>query len=104
MPRKGSAVQAPPSHKEIKVPSEVLQRYVGSYQLRPNVELVVTLGDGQLGVQLTGQQRLPVFPEAEDKFFLKVVEAQLEFVRDAGGAVTSVILHQNGMDQTFTKE
>jgi CubicO group peptidase (beta-lactamase class C family) len=104
MTRKSSTVEAPPAHQEIEVPTEVLQRYVGRYQMGPNVEIVITLENGQLGVQLTGQPRFPIFPEAENKFFLKVVEAQLEFVRDAGGAATSVILHQNGTDQTAPKE
>jgi CubicO group peptidase (beta-lactamase class C family) len=104
MTRKSSTVESPPAHKEIEVSTEALQRYVGSYQLAPHIEIMVTLVDGQLGAQLTGQQRFPIFPEAENKFFFKVVEAQLEFVRDASGAVTSVILHQNGTDQKATRE
>jgi hypothetical protein len=104
MTRKSSTVEVPPGHKEIKVQTELLQRYVGSYQLGPHIEIVVTLEDGQLGAQLTGQQRFPIFPESENKFFFKVVEAQLEFVRDSNGSVKSVILHQNGIDQTAVKE
>jgi CubicO group peptidase (beta-lactamase class C family) len=104
MTRKSSTVEAPAAHKEINVPTEALQSYVGSYQLGPQVEIFVTLDDGQLKAQLTGQQKFPIFPEAENKFFFKVVEAQLEFVRGAGGVVTAVILHQNGVDQTAQKE
>jgi hypothetical protein len=33
-----------------------------------------------------------------------VVDAQLEFVLGDGGAVKSVILHQNGMDQEAPRE
>ena len=32
----------------------------------------------------------------EDRFFLKVVDAQVEFTRDASGKVTGAILHQGG--------
>jgi Tfp pilus assembly protein PilF len=32
-------------------------------------------------------------------FFLKVVDAQIEFVKDASGAVTALVLHQGGRDQ-----
>jgi hypothetical protein len=48
---------------------------------------------------LGGQATFPIFPESETMFFLKVVDAQIEFVKDAGGAVTALILHQGGRDQ-----
>ena len=104
MTRKSSTVSALPGHKEIQVTPEALQRYVGTYHLGKHADLVISLDGAQLAVQLTGQQRFPVYPEAEDKFFLKVVDAQLEFVRDTGGAVKSVILHQNGTDQNAPRE
>ena len=59
----------------------------------------MTLDGEQMMTQLSGQPKLPVFAEADGKFFLKVVDAQLEFVKDANGKVTDVILHQNGRDQ-----
>jgi len=104
MARKSSTVELSPDHKEITVSKEILKRYVGAYRLSPNIDILVTLDDARLGAQLTGQQRFPVYPEAENKFFLKVVDAQLEFVLGDGGAVKSVILHQNGMDQEAPRE
>ena len=104
MTRKSSTVEAPKGHTEVKVAPEILKGYVGTYQLNKHADLIVSLEGGQLSVQLTGQPRFPVFPEAENKFFLKVVEAQLEFVRGAGGAVNAVILHQNGVDQNAPRE
>jgi hypothetical protein len=104
MTRKSSTVEPPPGHKEITLSKEILKHYVGTYRLSPNIDILVTLDDTQLGVQLTGQQRFPVYPEAENKFFLKVVDAQLEFVPGDGGLAKSVILHQNGMDQNAPRE
>ena len=40
--------------------------------------------------QLTNQRAIPVFAESETKFFLKVVDAQVEFFMDANGTVTQV--------------
>jgi hypothetical protein len=37
---------------------------------------------------------VPIFAESETKFFPKVVDAQIEFVRDSTGAVTHMVLHQ----------
>ena len=36
--------------------------------------------------QATGQSKLEVFPESETKYFLKVVDAQLTFVKDERAA------------------
>lgn len=48
--------------------------------------------------QATGQPEVELFPESETKFFLKVVDAQVDFVRDASGRVTGLVLHQGGLD------
>jgi hypothetical protein len=60
---------------------------------------MITLAGDQLQGQLSGQGKLLLFSEAEGKFFLKVVDAQLEFLKDVDGKITDVILHQNGHDQ-----
>lgn len=89
---------------EVPVDSKVLEQYVGRYELKPGVVFDVKLEGGQLQVQITGQPRFPVFAKAEDKFFYKVVEAQLTFKKDESGKVTSLILHQSGMDQTAKRK
>ena len=57
--------------------------------------MTITLEGDRLMAQLTGQGKLPIFPQSETLFFLKVVDAQLEFAADG----SSVVLHQNGRDQ-----
>jgi CubicO group peptidase (beta-lactamase class C family) len=99
----GDAVQSTADRKEITLPAETLAKYVGTYEFTPEVKLAVRLSGNQLMAQLTGQGQLPIFPESETKFFLKIVDAQLDFVKDASGAVASVILHQNGIDQTAAR-
>ena len=69
----------------------------GKYELSPTFALTVTREGDRLITQATGQGKLEVFPESETKFFLKVVDAQLTFVKE-DGKVTNVILHQNGRD------
>ena len=46
--------------------------------------------------QATGQGKFEIFPETETDFFYKVVDAQITFVKDATGKVTSLVLHQGG--------
>ena len=94
----------PPERKEVNVDPKILASYVGKYEMAPGIEFDVRLEDGQLKVLLTGQPRFPVFPESETKFFYKVVDAQLTFAKDDSGKVTSLILHQGGMDQTAKRK
>jgi Domain of unknown function (DUF3471) len=60
--------------------------------------IVMTVEDGQLMTQATRQPKFPLFAESDTKFFLKVVDAQVEFFRDEKGAVTHLVLHQGGRD------
>ena len=76
-----------------------LSKYVGTYEVAPGVNMVMRLDGDHLTTQLTGQQQFPVFAESETKFFLKVVDAQVEFFMDASGAVTHAVMYQNGRER-----
>jgi len=84
--------------KEVAVDSKILPSYAGEYELKPGFILTVTAEKDQLFVQATGQSKLQVYPSSETDFFLKVVEAQISFVKDGEGKVTQLILHQGGAD------
>jgi D-alanyl-D-alanine-carboxypeptidase/D-alanyl-D-alanine-endopeptidase len=98
----------PPSGEraEVAVPADVLASYAGVYALdaMPAFKLTVTLEGGQLQMQATGQDKFPIFPESQVKFFLKVVDAQVTFVPAASGQAAHLILHQGGANQKATKE
>ena len=53
--------------------------------------------------QATGQGKVEIFPSSPTEFFLKVVDAQITFVKDASGAVTQLVLHQGGRDMPGKK-
>jgi hypothetical protein len=76
--------------------------YVGRYQLTPDIAIDATITNDQLFIQLTGQPAYPIYASAKDTFFLRVVDAQLDFERDASGKVIAAVLHQNG--QTLRAE
>ena len=58
--------------------------------------MLIKLEGDQLSTKLGGQPWIPIYPESETMFFLKVVDAQLEFRKDTKGAVTGVVMHQGG--------
>jgi len=64
----------------------------------------MTLQADRLMTQATGQPKFPLFAESETKFFLKVVDAEVEFFRNEKGDVTHIILHQGGHDLKGTKK
>jgi CubicO group peptidase (beta-lactamase class C family) len=82
--------------KEIQLPAEVLKQYEGEYQFSPSFSITVSMDGKVLKAQATGQPSFELFAEAENKFFLKVVDAQLEFIRNSDGKVTELVLYQNG--------
>lgn len=89
--------------KEIDVDPSTLDDYVGEYSIG-GTPMFITLDDEQLKTQITGQPKFDIFPESENKFFLKVVDAQLEFKRDKQGEVTGAVLYQNGQQIEVPKK
>jgi CubicO group peptidase (beta-lactamase class C family) len=81
-----------------KVDPKIFDGYVGSYRLAPTIVETVTRNGEKLYVQLTGQDKLEMFPRSDREFFLKEVDAQLTFEAGADGKATQLTLHQNGSD------
>jgi CubicO group peptidase (beta-lactamase class C family) len=93
----------PVERVEITVAEPILRAYVGEYQLTPQVSLTITFEDGRLQAQPTGQSKATLFAEAQDLFFLRVIEAQVRFTRASSGEVTGLILDQGGRQQPARK-
>lgn len=72
-----------------------LDEYLGTYAMETSPILTISKEEEQLYVQLTGQDRFPVFYKGVDSFFLKVVDAMIVFERNDQGEVTGLINHQN---------
>jgi CubicO group peptidase (beta-lactamase class C family) len=89
----GEKVEAP---KDVVVPASILETYVGDYQLAPNFILTVTKEGDKMITQATGQGKIEIFAESETKFYPKVMEAKIEFVKDESGKVSKLILNQGG--------
>ncbi len=88
----------PQQREAIEIDPALLEEYVGTYELGPEFSIAVTAEGDQLFIQASGQTRLAAFPESENKFFLREVDAQISFERGEDGAVTGLVLHQNGQD------
>jgi CubicO group peptidase (beta-lactamase class C family) len=82
----------------VAVDPKVLGEYVGTFEVRPGFDLVVTLRDGHLVASPSGQSEEGLIPESPTKFFVQDVGAELEFFPDAQGKVGYVVLHQSVRD------
>lgn len=89
-------MEAARERKEISVDPKILETYTGEYRFAPQFSVKVTTENGRLFIQATGQARVEGFAEKETEFFLKIVDAQITFVKDDSGKVAAMILHQNG--------
>ena len=89
--------KVPGPKKEIKVDTTILKQYAGEYEIMPGFTIAISFKDGGLKAQPTGQGMFDLFAEKENLFFLKVVDAEVEFVKDTKGIVTEMILYQNGV-------
>ena len=88
----------------IKVDRSVLARYVVTYEIAPTFSVTFSLDGDQLMTQATNQPKFPVYPETETKFFLTVVDAEVEFFSDDKGQVSYLVLHQNGHETKGMKK
>jgi len=87
-----------PENEEIEVSTEILEKYAGKYNLAPGFDIVMTVEDGKLMTQATGQDKFQLFAKSETRFFLKVVEAEVEFVANNDDEYDKMILYQNGQE------
>ena len=80
------------------LPAEILDRYVGVYELQPGFKIEITREGTQLKAQATGQPQADLFPQSETKFYLTVIQAQVEFNLNADGVAESLTLFQGGQE------
>lgn len=100
----GGEITLPADRKAVEIAAEDLAQYEGTFALAPTFKIKMFVVDGKLMTQATGQDKAPMFAEGEDRFFLKVVDAQVRFNRDEAGAIDSITLFQNGREIPGAKE
>lgn len=93
-PRTGDAAEppAPP----VAVAAEVLDTYVGEYELAPGFTVVVRRDGTTLRATPTNQPETTLLARSETRFDIQEVTASVEFQRDAEGRVTGLTLYQGG--------
>ena len=86
----------PKLKKEVAVSEEILRKYIGIYEIVPQFKIEITVENGQLIAQATGQPKFRLFAQNEKYFFVKAVEAEVEFVVNDKNEVEKLVLYQGG--------
>jgi hypothetical protein len=85
------------NREEIEITESVLESYEGEYEVSEGQMFYINADDGLLWIQLTGQQGAEAYPFAENKFFFKVVDASIEFIKDENGDIDYLLIFQSGV-------
>lgn len=96
---------ATPPPVAVKTNPQTFDQFVGQYADAGNPDFIFSFfreGDKFYG-QATDQDRFEIFPSSETSFFLKAFNGQVDFIRDAGGKVVSIIWRQGGREYPAKK-
>ncbi len=103
----GKPVVLAGEHEAVPISKEELAKFVGVYDLAPTFSLTIAISGDHLTGQGTHQPAIDMMyqgvKDGHPTFFIAPVNAEIEFVPDASGAMTSLILHQNGQSMPAKK-
>lgn len=94
----------PSFRQEIKPDVNALKKYVGEYVLAPGFNIAISVEDGKLYAQATGQKKLRLYAERNNLFFFKVVDAEINFLSNDNDVVDRLTLKQGGRLMTAPKK
>jgi CubicO group peptidase (beta-lactamase class C family) len=85
------------SDDPISVDQDILETYLGDFQLRPDLVIGIKESGGKLIAAATGQPDANLIPQTKTEFALEGLEIKIEFIPNEGEKVKLLKLHQGGM-------
>ena len=84
---------------------DTLKKYVGKYDFDKKHHVYITLEDGQLYMEAPqgGLPKSPLYADTQTNFYLKIINARIEFVNDGAGNISSLIAHYAGKSEVCKK-
>jgi D-alanyl-D-alanine carboxypeptidase len=83
---------------QVQLEPAMLERYAGVYELQPGFNITFRVDGTRFLTQATGQEEFEAFASGPTTFFLKVVDARIEFLPEPDGAVKRMKLFQGGAE------
>jgi hypothetical protein len=88
----------------IRLSPELVATYAGVYELASGREVVVTVNGDLLFVRGLNEPKLPLFVQSETQFMSTATPTGFEFVKDAQGRLTHLIVRGAGGDQKAVRK
>lgn len=109
-----TAPKVPKPHDIIKLDAKLLDAYIGEYEIMPDnvfgigTKVTIWRNGDHLVWQPFGKMPLPgaldLYPESETNFFLKKYDAQVTFIKNDKGEVTTIIHRIAGLPDSEGKK
>lgn len=92
-----------PYRQNVKLPVSVLEQYTGVYDGK--LQAIISLVNGRLKVEspTVNLGKTNLYAQNDHHFFLKIMETDIEFVKDASGKVIKAVLNDEGDRYELTK-
>ena len=92
----GGQADYPKEVAEVEVDPTTFDALEGKYALNPALIVTVAREGDHLTAEPTGQDKVRLVPTGPNTFFVKEIEAKVEFVADDKGKIKHMVLHQGG--------
>jgi hypothetical protein len=88
----------------IRLSPALVKSYAGVYELAPGREIVLTAVDDLLFVQGLNEPKLPLYVQSETHFMSTATPTGFEFIKDAQGKVTHLVVRGEGPDRKAARK
>lgn len=93
----------PISKAHVDLDAHARSAYAGEYELTPRLRATVSPVHGGLDVQFSGQSAMYFQPDSPTSFWAEAVKTEIAFARDDDGAVTGLVVRQDGREMRASK-
>jgi hypothetical protein len=88
----------------IRLSPQLVASYAGVYEFAPGREVVVSARGDLLFVQGLNEPRVPLVPQSETRFTSTATPTGFEFLKDAQGKVTHLLVRGGAVDQKAVRK
>jgi hypothetical protein len=89
-------VASGPRRVALKLDPKLYDAYAGDYQVFPGATIIVSREGDKLMFTSQGQPKIEALPETESRFYFRMVDAQVTFIKNEKGEVTELVFEMNG--------
>ena len=94
----GEPYTIPQQREAISLDPALYERYVGTYQLLPELQLNLLVENNQLISQAPGQEPVVLYPFSETEFFVQIADIVIKFSVSEDGTVEGLTLVESGYE------